>query len=235
MEKLKSNWLTEGLIDFEYKKYILLAYLKQVSEKFQHSKLYPQLGELISHYQNLIAVQNNQEVLFDQFPRRISKVDMEKLKVIYQRMVEDDDIMKEIKSVISYALPRIKNLVEEGTELYEFVERNLEIDPVGLMPIYDREGYLFLSEDLKDDLLIYQYQVSVFEKSNENYRSIKTTFIGEERKGLARTVENIKLDLIRRFKEFPNPATWLVTSRIYFPIQETLLPIAKRHLIKQIQ
>jgi hypothetical protein len=41
MEKLKENWLTEGLIDFEYKKYVLLAYLKSVKESFSRVELYP--------------------------------------------------------------------------------------------------------------------------------------------------------------------------------------------------
>ena len=28
MEKLSKDWLTQGLIDFEYKKYVLMAYLQ---------------------------------------------------------------------------------------------------------------------------------------------------------------------------------------------------------------
>lgn len=30
MERLDNNWLTQELIDFEYKKYVLLAYFKTV-------------------------------------------------------------------------------------------------------------------------------------------------------------------------------------------------------------
>lgn len=33
MKTLNHNWLTEGLIDFEYKKYILLSYLQEVNTK----------------------------------------------------------------------------------------------------------------------------------------------------------------------------------------------------------
>jgi hypothetical protein len=32
MNKLSENWISEGWIDFEYKKYLLLAYLKNVDE-----------------------------------------------------------------------------------------------------------------------------------------------------------------------------------------------------------
>ncbi len=43
MDKLKDNWLTDGLIDYEFKKYQLLAYFKQVKESFQRIELYPYL------------------------------------------------------------------------------------------------------------------------------------------------------------------------------------------------
>jgi hypothetical protein len=52
MDKLKDNWLTDGLIDFEYKKYQLLAYFKNVKESFQRVELYPFLGDMIFHYRN---------------------------------------------------------------------------------------------------------------------------------------------------------------------------------------
>ncbi|WP_176454254.1 hypothetical protein [Siphonobacter sp. BAB-5385] len=35
MKKLQKTWITDGLLDFEYKKYQLLAYLKHVNEHFQ--------------------------------------------------------------------------------------------------------------------------------------------------------------------------------------------------------
>jgi len=41
MKKLPTNWLTDGLINFEYKKYLLLAYLKSVEEEFESKRLYP--------------------------------------------------------------------------------------------------------------------------------------------------------------------------------------------------
>ena len=34
MQFLDKNWITENHIDFEYKKYVLLAYLQHVSEHF---------------------------------------------------------------------------------------------------------------------------------------------------------------------------------------------------------
>ena len=58
MVSLDKNWLTEGLIDFEYKKYELLAYLKNVGKSFSENRLYPFLGDLIFHYNNILSLKN---------------------------------------------------------------------------------------------------------------------------------------------------------------------------------
>ncbi len=34
METLNKNWLTEGWMDLEYKKYLLLAYLQETAASF---------------------------------------------------------------------------------------------------------------------------------------------------------------------------------------------------------
>jgi len=53
MAELKQDWLTDGPIDFEYKKYLLLAYMQHVGQEFDARKLYPKFSELVEHYRNL--------------------------------------------------------------------------------------------------------------------------------------------------------------------------------------
>ena len=59
---LSKNWITEGIIDFEYKKYILLAYLQHIKSEFDERKLYPMLSDLFFHYQNLLQFKENKYV-----------------------------------------------------------------------------------------------------------------------------------------------------------------------------
>ena len=47
MKSLSETWFAEGYIDFELKKYTLLAYLQEVNKYFDANKLYPQLADLI--------------------------------------------------------------------------------------------------------------------------------------------------------------------------------------------
>lgn len=50
MKQLSETWFAEGRIDFELKKYTLLAYLQEVNSHFNENKLYPQLADIIFHY-----------------------------------------------------------------------------------------------------------------------------------------------------------------------------------------
>jgi len=60
--------------------------------------------------------------------------------------------------------------------------------------------------------------------------------IAEELNGVfPNTYENIKLDLIRQHKNLPNPATFVIMSAFQFPLNETLLPIAKRSFVRFIK
>jgi hypothetical protein len=234
MEKLSKDWLTQGLIDFEYKKYVLMAYLKKVRDSFNRVELYPFLADLVFHYRNLLAVKENKALIRESFPREISLEEFRKLELSYKAMVEDDAIMSELESIIDFSLPQIKSSLQEGSVIYEYVESQCEISPIGVTPLYAKEGYLFVTLPPEKETAIYRYQVSIFEGSQEQLRSLHTELIERVEKRPLDTYERIKLELIRRFKEMPNPATYLILSKERFPFTETLMPVAKRLFVKHI-
>ena len=55
---LSETWITDHTIDFEYKKYLLLAYFKEVEDYFSQTKLYPYYSGLKNHYKTLIDFMN---------------------------------------------------------------------------------------------------------------------------------------------------------------------------------
>jgi hypothetical protein len=148
-------------------------------------------------------------------------------------MVEDDELMKELEEIINYSTSTIKRTIRSGTEIYEFVEEKLVITPIGLVPLDINEGYFFLSSG-KKNTRVYYYRLSFFEKHDEKYRSIRTLYIENQRRSMSNTYENIKAGLIRHRSELPNPAVYAVEVDLGFPVDETLLPIAKRSLVKYI-
>jgi len=234
MDVLKHDWLTEGLMDYEYKKFILLAYLKDVRSRFNKSELYPFMADLIFHYRNLLKVEESKQLLYEYFPKSLNRADFLKLKLSYDKLVKDDEVMQVIEDIIAFALPKMERTLDEGKELYEFVEEHIEFSPVGLSPLYVQEGYLMINQDASQEIFIFRYQMTLFEHSNERYRSVTTNFVTNEMKGLSRSYESIKLDLARNFTDLANPATYLAVSKLKFPMHETILPVAKRMLVRQI-
>jgi len=234
MEKLSKDWLTQGLIDFESKKYVLMAYLQTVKTSFNKVELYPFLADLVFHYRNLMALKENKTLLRDSFPKELSVEEMKKLELRYREIIEDDTIMVELESIINFALPQIRDSLQEGSVIYEYVESQCEISPVGVTPLYAREGYLFVTQPPERETHIYRYQMSIFEGSQEKLRSLNTQFIDRVEKSAANTYERLKLDLVRRFKDLPNPAAYLILARMKFPFSETLMPVAKRLFVKHI-
>jgi len=234
MKTLSETWFAEGYIDFELKKYTLLAYLQEINNGFRENKLYPQLADIIFHFNNMVSFRDNKKLLKDQFPKRLTGLQVEKLTLLYQQVIEDDELMKELEDIIHYATNKMKKTIGDGAEIYEFVEEKIVIVPVGLVPLDNTEGYFFLNNGKGKDTLVYQYRLTIFEKHDEKYRGIKTDFIDSWYRSITSTYEHIKLDLIRKKSDLPNPAVYAIETSLRFPVEETLLPVAKRYLVKFI-
>ena len=234
MKSLSETWFAEGYIDFELKKYTLLAYLQEVNKYFNENKLYPQLADVIFHYNNIVAFRENKKFLQEHFPKKFTGIQMEKLQLLYEQMIQDDELMQELEDIIHYSAGKMKSIIHNGTEIYEFVEEKINITPVGIIPLDIQEGYFFLSSGNTKSTRVYHYRLSIFEKHDEKYRSIKTSYIDSWHRSLANTYEHIKSELIRHRNELPNPAVYSIETSLTFPVEETLLPIAKRSLVKYI-
>jgi hypothetical protein len=234
MEKLSKDWLTQGLIDFEYKKYLLLAYLQAARKSFDKVELYPFLADLVFHYRNLMSVKENKSLIRESFPKEISQEEIKNLELRYREIIEDDAIMSELDAIIEFALPKIEESLKEGTVIYEYVESKCEISPIGVTPLYAKEGYLFVTMPPETETNVYRYQVSIFEDSKEQLRSLNTQFLEVVDKTSLYPYERIKMDLVKRYKDLPNPAAYLLISKIRVPFTETLMPVAKRLFVKHI-
>jgi len=231
---LSETWFMEGYIDFELQKYRLLAYLKDVRQSFDQVKLYPQLAEVVAHYNNLVSFRNNKRFLQDQFPKKAAMIDLNRLEMVYERMLADNELMQELEHITDYAITEMKGTIDEGAHIYDLVEKQLMIAPVGIIPLYKNEGYIFLRYGVHTEVRIYNYTITIFEHQAAKYRGIKMEYVDTRTKNLANTYEQIKLDIIRSIRTLPNPAVYKVEFPESLPFNETLLPIAKRELVKHI-
>lgn len=231
---LSDDWLTEGLVDLEFKQYKLLAYLQSVDEKFKSKRLYPPFADIIFHYKNLLKFKENNETLIRNFPKNVSALDLKRLALQYESKFEDPEFMEELKKIVEFAEPKLGNKIREGKELYDEIESQILIEPIGLCPINQNEGYFLVNIANDPNVHVFEYQISIFDSADSKYRGIHTNYLQRIKKSISNTFESIKMGLIREYKKLPNPATFIIDSKAYAPLNETLLPISKRLLVQKI-
>ncbi len=235
MNTLSSNWVTEGWIDYEYKKYLLLAYLQSVSKHFNENKIYPLLSDLVFHYRNLIALRDNKTLAEQNFPKKLSRLDFENFRLHYEKMLDDDNCMEEIESIINFAIPKMADHINIAKNIYDDVEDNIDISAVGIIPMNKDEGYLLFRQENHAATDVFAYGLTIFENMHEKYRGLKTVFVESYPKAIYNYDEAIKLDLIKRNSQLPNPATYVIHCKKNYPFNETLFPVAKRRFVRFLE
>ena len=221
--------------DFEASRYRILDGLRHVRQEFTHNRIYPTLSELMELYATLRAITDNSSNLRDQLPGRITGLDLQSQRVIYQNEAFSNDDLVAVEELIRCAMPLMQRAIEEGQTIFNFVDDHLTLDHVGLLPSYVEEGYLLVPELQRGVLHVIQYEVSIFTSNNQRYRNLRTTSIKTvSLSELGMTAASLKMLLIAENRSLPNPATYIFQTDLDFPFAETMLPVAKRKLLRRL-
>ena len=229
---LNATWITDKIIDFEYKKYLLLAYFQSVEIEFKNKRLYPYYADLLLHYTNLKDLVARQHEISNFFSKDVIGIDLKQEKIIYKKTFLESSVIKEIETIVNYSLPKFQYYLNEGEQLNQFVNNNISIHPIGLEPIYKMEGYFLIQNKADAETQIFHYSSSVC-KGNES-RYINYSYVKSEKNSIINTPEKIKCNLVLKNRNLPNPAAYWVESKCDFPFQETLLPVVINMIAKII-
>lgn len=233
--QLTLDLFTQVQADLESRQYLVLAALKAISDDFKQNRIYPHISHLIDIYRTLGDISNRLKDLRNKFPKRIKKIDFVNQEIEHEVVFVDGSDLQQVEEFIEWALPYIKAKIDEGKTIYEFVNEEITLEEVGIIPSYTDEGYFFVPDNTDSKLLLFQYEVSIFESVQDKYRSLKTDFLKALEQGRALLSPNaIKLDLIDEYKALPNPATYSFQTTLDFPFNETIFPIVKRKLLQQL-
>jgi hypothetical protein len=156
------------------------------------------------------------------------------MKIIFKRHRFSDKFINEIMKIIHFAQNEIKKSIKNGEELYHHLNSKIIFDTVGLIPFYNKEGYLIISRKSDKNLKVYRYYYSSIQQENDLFHNLKTSELIQEFNTISTSLSNVKLQLIKQYKDLPNPATYSLHSYLNISYQHSILPIAKRWLIKEI-
>ena len=235
MDPLSLNLFTSAVEDVERTQYKVLAGLQKARSAFDEQRVYPHLGRLVKLHGALVTVLDQTEHFRTPDTGRIAGIDWEEKSITYEWPDLEGCEMADVEDLIRWALPHIRDAIEEGTSVYEQVEDNLELETVGIMPSYVQEGYLMVPDRGAEDLHVLRYTLSLIEGDGEPHRALKTvhckTVPAED---VDASPSSIKLQLIEERRDLPNPATYVSKIDLDVPYQETLLPVVKRRLVRRL-
>jgi hypothetical protein len=221
--------------DFELNQYKVLGGLKEYLHEFNKKRLYPAFSDLVALVNQLKDIRNQKYSLEVSFPKQIKEYDLKNKKIIYDKIEEVTQHVEFLFDLIDWALPKIKDAIEEGVTIHEYVEENLRIENVGILPLHKSEGYFLVPDNKEAILQIHRFECSLFSSESDQYRALKTKYVRAVKKGqISESPETIKLDLIHEFIDLPNPATFICETDLDFPFSATIFPIAKRKLMAQL-
>lgn len=221
--------------DFEGAQYRILSGLQHVRQAFSRNIIYPHLGDLIKLYDSLTSIIRQLVGLREAIPGIAKGLDPGTNTLIYEKPELGSDRMAIVEDLIRWSLPHVRNTVDEGRMVFEFVEENIHMEEVGILPSYVEEGYLIMPDSRQHQTHVLQYSLSVFTCTDERYRTLKTTHIKSiPRYGVHRSPQSIKLELLAENRALPNPATYFFATDLDFPFDQTIFPVAKRKLIQYL-
>lgn len=233
--QLSLDTFVRAVKDVERTQFEVLSGLKKIRSNFQHNKIYPDLAQLIDLHSSLQTIIDNAGSLQNKQPRVLSDINLAERKLVYDDIPVGDETFAQIRDLIFWAMPHILTAIEEGRMMFEFVDENLALEVVGILPSYLEEGYFFVPDNAHSTLHLMKYELSVFTGAGERYRSLKTNVIKSISETFIRQpAQTLKLELVHEFPELPNPATYSVHTDLDFPFHETILPVAKRQLLRQL-
>ena len=220
MIKLDLDWMINGLLDYEYKQYQLLGYLQKIENEFNKLILYPHYTELINHYYELKSykeINKNNHQINHYKPNTTEKIEID---------------FNYINKLVNFSLYHIKETLLIGKDIFDEVNKCVDINELGLLKLNSKKGFYIVKYN---SINIYEYELSQFFNEDGN-KILKTRLIRSYPEDVSKliTIKDIKEDLINSTKLI-RPSVFLVDTPFEYPVTETLLPIIKRKIIKQLR
>jgi hypothetical protein len=221
--KLDTDWFTKQPIDFEYQKWTLLSFLRDVRHDFDIKILYPHLNDIKYHLSNLEKWVHTREFYIK---KDLKGFDFEKMTLIYDTP-EYSPEMFELNSIVDYSISSFRKMFGIGREIWREVENQMKWHIVGIIPNYKDEGFIMLK--VGEEVIVYRYNIMPIIVGDIN---IELTEVARDYWGLG-VYESLKLKLIKQ-TNLPLPLTIAVESDVY-PIDSALIPIIQSLAVSKIK
>ena len=232
MDRLKIDPFFSSDTDWELNQYKILGGIKLYRNEFRKKRIYPALDDLLklnTLLENLLNQKNNLYASFDDEIEELNLNDKELIIDSFEKNIPDQQFFFDL---VQWSLPHIKDVIEEGIVLYDFVERNIKVLQMGVLPLCKDEGFFIIPDNIEQKMQVHRFKCSGYSSDSTPCRAMNIRFLQSVDKPILNSPELIKHYLINTYKDFSNHAAFICQTDLDFPFNESLFPVAKRKLIE---
>jgi hypothetical protein len=234
--QLDPEWIYQDPIDFEHKKYTLLAYLQKCDKRFDELKIYPDFVELSLHLANLQSISKENTMLI--IEKKLTSKDDE---ILYKDLIAKrppkltTELQKEIDKTVKYSGQKIFEAFEIAKSIWNVAHDSISVHVRrNKNRLEDGRGYLFYRKKFDDQIFVWEYEIRK-EVTDDHYSKTFLTFIysgGTDKKSFTQIIEdNSTWNQTDFYKDVP---VFEVKCEQEFPFEETFIPMMKRAVMAYI-
>ena len=218
------SWLTEGPIDYELKKYKMLAILSKMRADLKYNSVWPVIE--YAETQLDLLYHTKYEIEIKEEKNRVAKdIDFINFEIIYETInnmsISNDKI---IDDIIDEAILEFGELYMESRELWRSIESQMSLTWIPKKPGLLNKGYLIIPFE---DGICYAYEFEKPSKAINSWRNIKLD--------LVKTFNYSSDNIIEFCDDFQNKENSMMFARISIkikgiPLEDAIIPISKQIL-----
>jgi len=160
---MELDWIIQEPIDFEYKQYLILDYVKKTGDKLEKFELYPAFQELTLLYTSAKRVLENGQ--FITLKREPDNIDDEILltDLVYNTIrFKDSEEGQEILDIAKFASKTFEELFMVAKSLWSIINESISVNPINNKDILinKKRGDGFFYFEYENNFYVYQFKIT---------------------------------------------------------------------------
>lgn len=232
MNSLSKNWLTEPIIDFEYKKYTLLAYCQWLDSALHESILFPAYLELAGHYTFLDAFLKKKQLHSSALPKQVTGIQWDPPSLKYKANEIPSEEVKEINQIATFGHCQLEKRKHDFESVIAQKSKSINAKQVGIFGDRVDRGFVMIPDD--SDVVVYRYRVLDFITGSAFSRVIYDP--------VTRLVDTVNSDRIELKKSIHAQTTAVsimhtIDIRIneVMPFEDAVVPLSKQVVYNYVE
>lgn len=227
MDTNKFAWLTEGTVDYELKRYKMLAILKKLKERLANNEVWPVIEEVEEQLDNLYKTKYEIEVK-DGNNKVAKDIDFINFEIVYEELYNDKtEEYRIVDSIVEDAIIEFGDIYMDARKLWREIEKTIKLTWIPEKPGILKEGYAIITHEE----MCYAYSFIKPSKMKNSWRSLKLELVEK--------FEFSNTNIVKFYDDVQDEEESLMFCRITsqvsgLPFDEALIPIAKSVLFGRI-